>query len=121
MTEAPVLSEVTSPEYLLKNSAGKVRVLDNMANGFKSNLAILKQYSAFEFIEGDIRNIDICQKACTGIDYVSHQAALGPVPAASGNRYISMREWRFCQCAHSRRRQQGQTIRVRVFVVGVWR
>ncbi|HNA18077.1 MAG TPA: GDP-mannose 4,6-dehydratase, partial [Ferruginibacter sp.] len=33
-------------EYLLKNGAGKVRVLDNMANGFKSNLAILKQYSA---------------------------------------------------------------------------
>lgn len=67
-------------EYLLKNGAGKVRVLDNMANGFKSNLAILKQYSAFEFIEGDIRNIDVCQKACTGIDYVSHQAALGSVP-----------------------------------------
>ena len=67
-------------EYLLKNGAKKVRVLDNLANGFQSNINILKKYPAFEFIEGDIRNIDICQEACTGIDYVSHQAALGSVP-----------------------------------------
>ena len=67
-------------EYLLKNGAGKVRVLDNLVNGFQSNLDILKQYNQFEFIEGDIRNIDTCQQACTGMDYVSHQAALGSVP-----------------------------------------
>ena len=67
-------------EYLLTNGAKKVRVLDNMANGFASNLEILKQHSAFEFIEGDIRDFDTCVKACTGIDYVSHQAALGSVP-----------------------------------------
>ncbi|KAA9039224.1 SDR family oxidoreductase [Ginsengibacter hankyongi] len=67
-------------EYLLKNNAGKVRVLDNMANGLETNLDILKTYSSFEFIEGDIRNIDTCRKACEGIHYVSHQAALGSVP-----------------------------------------
>jgi UDP-N-acetylglucosamine/UDP-N-acetylgalactosamine 4-epimerase len=67
-------------EYLLKNGAKKVRVLDNLVNGFQSNLNILQQYNQFEFIEGDIRNIDTCQKACSGIDYVSHQAALGSVP-----------------------------------------
>ena len=67
-------------EYLLKNGAKKVRVLDNMVNGFKTNLAILQKYPAFEFIEGDIRNIDTCQQACAGMDYVSHQAALGSVP-----------------------------------------
>ena len=67
-------------EYLLKHGAKKVRVLDNMTNGFESNLSVLKQYPAFEFIEGDIRNADICQQACAGIDYVSHQAALGSVP-----------------------------------------
>jgi len=67
-------------EYLLKNGAKKVRVMDNMANGLKSNLSILQQYSAFEFIEADIRNIDSCQAACNGMDYVSHQAALGSVP-----------------------------------------
>lgn len=67
-------------EYLLKNNAGKVRVLDNMVNGLESNLKILKAYNSFEFIEGDIRNIDTCRKACEGIQYVSHQAALGSVP-----------------------------------------
>lgn len=66
--------------YLLKNGAGKVRVLDNMVNGFETNLAILKQYAAFEFINGDIRNPDTCHNACMDIDYVSHQAALGSVP-----------------------------------------
>ena len=67
-------------EYLLKNGAGTVRVLDNMTNGFESNLSILRQYSSFEFIEGDIRDAGTCQTACTGINYVSHQAALGSVP-----------------------------------------
>ncbi len=67
-------------EYLLKNNAGKVRVIDNFSNGFESNLDILRTYNTFEFIEGDIRNLDTCRKVCEGIDYVSHQAALGSVP-----------------------------------------
>jgi len=67
-------------EYLLRNGAAKVRVLDNMVNGFQSNLDILRQYPAFEMMEGDIRDLDTCIKACEGIDYISHQAALGSVP-----------------------------------------
>lgn len=67
-------------EYLLKHGAAKVRVLDNLVNGFESNLSILRQYPAFEFIEGDIRNAETCLQACEGIDFVSHQAALGSVP-----------------------------------------
>jgi UDP-N-acetylglucosamine 4-epimerase len=67
-------------EYLLKHGAKKVRVLDNMVNGFEKNLSILRNYPAFEFMEGDIRNAETCLMACTGIDYVSHQAALGSVP-----------------------------------------
>jgi len=67
-------------EYLLKNDAGKVRVIDNFSNGFQSNLDILRSYNNFEFIEGDIRDFESCKKACEGIDYVSHQAALGSVP-----------------------------------------
>lgn len=66
--------------YLLKNGAQKVRVLDNMVNGFDTNLSLLRQYPAFEFVQGDIRNADTCQQACAGINYVSHQAALGSVP-----------------------------------------
>ena len=67
-------------EYLLKNGAAKVRVLDNMVNGFEANLDILHQYPAFEFVQGDIRNADTCQQVCDGIHYISHQAALGSVP-----------------------------------------
>ncbi|MEO6404348.1 MAG: SDR family oxidoreductase [Ferruginibacter sp.] len=67
-------------EYLLKAGAAKVRVLDNMVNGFEKNLDVLKQYPSFEFIHGDIRNIEDCNNACIDIDHVSHQAALGSVP-----------------------------------------
>lgn len=67
-------------EYLLKNGAEKVRVLDNMVNGFESNLSVLQNYPGFEFIKGDIRDANICHQACEGIDYISHQAALGSVP-----------------------------------------
>lgn len=67
-------------EYLLKNGAKKVRVFDNLVNGFQENLDVLRQYAGFEFVEGDIRNAETCQQVCSGIDYVSHQAALGSVP-----------------------------------------
>ncbi len=67
-------------EYLLKNGAGKVRVLDNFVNGFQTNINLLQAYNGFEFIEGDIKDVEICRKACEGIHYVSHQAALGSVP-----------------------------------------
>ena len=67
-------------EYLLKSGAKKVRVLDNLVNGFEKNISSFREYGSFEFIEGDIRNAETCQEACEGIDYVSHQAALGSVP-----------------------------------------
>ena len=76
-------------EYLLKHNAGKVRVLDNMANGFESNLAILRQYNSFEFIEGDIRDLETCRQACEGIHYVSHQAALGSVPRSIKQPFLT--------------------------------
>jgi UDP-N-acetylglucosamine 4-epimerase len=67
-------------EYLLKHGARKVRVLDNMVNGFEKNLDILRSYHQFEFVKGDIRDLETCMKVCEGIDYISHQAALGSVP-----------------------------------------
>jgi UDP-N-acetylglucosamine 4-epimerase len=76
-------------EYLLKNKADKVRVLDNLSNGFQSNLDILRHYPSFEFIEGDIRDIETCRHACKGIDYVSHQAALGSVPRSIKEPYLT--------------------------------
>ena len=64
----------------IDNIFRNVKFLDNLVNGFESNLSILNQYPAFEFIEGDIRNTETCLQACEGIDFISHQAALGSVP-----------------------------------------
>ena len=67
-------------EYLLKHQAGHVRVLDNLSNGYYSNIESFLEYTNFEFIEGDIRDINTCKSAVAGIDFISHQAALGSVP-----------------------------------------
>jgi UDP-N-acetylglucosamine 4-epimerase len=66
--------------YLLKYGAKKVRVLDNLATGSIVNLSEYKNHPAFEFMEGDIRDLQTCKKAMADMDYVSHQAALGSVP-----------------------------------------
>ncbi len=67
-------------EYLLKYGAKKVRVLDNLSNGYYDNIKEFEANPDFEFIQGDICDIATCDKALEGIDYVSHQAALGSVP-----------------------------------------
>ena len=67
-------------EYMLKYGAKKVRVLDNLSNGYLKNIEEFLIHPCFEFIDGDIRDLDTCMKATEGMDYVSHQAALGSVP-----------------------------------------
>ncbi len=68
-------------ESLLNNpKVGLVRVLDNLATGHLRNIHEFMDNSKFEFLEGDIRDKEICIKAATGIDAISHQAALGSVP-----------------------------------------
>jgi UDP-N-acetylglucosamine 4-epimerase len=67
-------------EYLLKYNAKKVRVLDNLSNGYFENIKDYIGLENFEFIEGDIRDLDTCKRALEGMDYLSHQAALGSVP-----------------------------------------
>lgn len=67
-------------EYLLKYGAKKVRVLDNLSTGSKQNITEFMDHPSFEFIEGDIRDLETCRAAMKDIDYVSHQAALGSVP-----------------------------------------
>jgi UDP-N-acetylglucosamine 4-epimerase len=76
-------------EYLLKYNAGHVRVLDNLSNGYYSNIEKFIKMSNFEFIEGDIRDLKTCQHAVEGIDYISHQAALGSVPRSIKDPIIS--------------------------------
>jgi len=67
-------------EYLLKFKARKVRVLDNLSTGLKTNLREYLENPAFEFAEGDIRDLETCKKAVADMDFVLHQAALGSVP-----------------------------------------
>lgn len=67
-------------EYLMKYNAGYVRVLDNLSTGHKSNINAYLNFDNFNFIEGDIRDFEVCKKALEGIDYVFHEAALGSVP-----------------------------------------
>lgn len=76
-------------EYLLKNGAKKVRVLDDLSNGYIENIQEFMNHPSFEFIEGDIRNLDTCKEALIDIDYVSHQAALGSVPRSIDNPLLS--------------------------------
>lgn len=72
-------------EALLKLDQ-RVVGLDNFATGHQHNLEEVKsqvsagQWSRFQFIKGDIRELDDCRRACEGVDYVLHQAALGSVP-----------------------------------------
>lgn len=67
-------------EYLLKYGAKKVRVLDNFSTGSEDNIASFSSNPRFELIKGDIRDLETCHQAVAGVDYVSHQAALGSVP-----------------------------------------
>jgi UDP-N-acetylglucosamine 4-epimerase len=72
-------------ETLLKLDQ-RVVGLDNFATGYRRNLDEVQslvgpaQWTKFRFIEGDIRILNDCQRACEGVDYVLHQAALGSVP-----------------------------------------
>lgn len=58
--------------------------LDNFLTGHPQNLdevlARAERPQDFTFIEGDIRDLDVCREACKGVDVVLHQAALGSVP-----------------------------------------
>lgn len=67
-------------EYLLEQGAKHVRVLDNLSTGRFQNVEDFTDNKRFEFLQGDISNLETCKKAVKGIDYVSHQAALGSVP-----------------------------------------
>jgi len=69
----------------MKFNAGKVLVLDNLSNGYLSNIEQFIGKSNFEFIEGDITDLDTCKKVMEGVDYISHQAALGSVPRSIEN------------------------------------
>ncbi|MCD4724939.1 MAG: SDR family oxidoreductase [Bacteroidales bacterium] len=89
------LTELTNHRLLITGGAGfigsnliehflergnTVICLDNLSTGYLKNIAAFQDNQAFTFIEGDIRDLNVCLDAVEGCDYVFHQAALGSVP-----------------------------------------
>lgn len=58
----------------------RVRCLDNLSTGKKENVEIFLENPHYEFIKGDITELDTCMEACTDVTYVLNQAAWGSVP-----------------------------------------
>jgi len=67
-------------EYFLSTNKHLVVCLDNLSTGHLKNIEQHFTNPNFEFIEGDIRNLETCKKAVLGCQYVLHEAALGSVP-----------------------------------------
>ena len=58
----------------------RVRALDDFSTGKRENIEAFLNNNRFELIEGDIKELETCMKACEGVNYVLHQAAWGSVP-----------------------------------------
>ena len=58
----------------------RVRALDDLSTGKQKNVDMFLDNPRYEFVKGDIKELDTCMKACEGVDYVLNQAAWGSVP-----------------------------------------
>lgn len=58
----------------------RVRCLDDFSTGKYENVEIFLDNPRYSFINGDIKDLDVCLRACKGVDYVLNQAAWGSVP-----------------------------------------
>lgn len=58
----------------------RVRSLDDLSTGKRSNVDLFIDNPNYTFIKGDIKDFDTCMRACEGVDYVLNQAAWGSVP-----------------------------------------
>lgn len=69
--------------------------LDNFATGKPENLDAIRvavgdaAWQRFTFITGDIRDLETCRRACTDVELVLHQAALGSVPRSMSDPLTS--------------------------------
>src|SRR5205085_2247939 len=54
------------------------RVVDNLSTGHRANLEPLE--GRYEWLEGDLADIEVCRRAVEGAEAVFHQAAIPSVP-----------------------------------------
>ena len=66
-------------EALLK-LGHRVRCLDDLSTGRQANVELFAGEPNYEFVRGDVKDPEVCLKACAGMEYVLHQAAWGSVP-----------------------------------------
>ena len=64
----------------LLNMGYKVRCLDDLSTGKQANVDMFLDNPNYEFVKGDIKDLEMCMQACKGVDYVLNQAAWGSVP-----------------------------------------
>ena len=62
------------------NLGYRVRCLDDLSTGKQSNVDLFINHPNYEFVKGDIKDLDTCLRACAGVDYVLNHAAWGSVP-----------------------------------------
>ena len=48
----------------------RVRALDDLSTGKQGNIDLFLDHPRYEFVKGDIKDLDTCMKACEGVDYV---------------------------------------------------
>lgn len=65
---------------VLLDKGYRVRCLDDLSTGKQANVDMFLNNPNYTFIKGDIRELDVCRKACKNVNYVLHQAAWGSVP-----------------------------------------
>jgi UDP-N-acetylglucosamine 4-epimerase len=75
--------------FLEDDRIGFVRVLDNLSTGNLNNIHQFSGRSNYEFVNGDIRDYEVCLAATEGIDMICHQAALGSVPRSVENPLLT--------------------------------
>mgnify|MGYP006091013151 FL=1 len=76
-------------DYFISKNIKEIICLDNLSTGKKQNIIHLIGKENFKFINGDIRDLSVCQSVCKNIDYVFHQAALGSVPRSLEDPYLT--------------------------------
>lgn len=65
---------------VILNLGYRVRCLDDLSTGRQENIDLFLNNPNYEFVKGDIKDLQTCINVCKGVDYVLHQAAWGSVP-----------------------------------------